>query len=128
MTLFDECQEVLRANFDIVEEDDCEQVLDILNRYPLVKGNVVWSKVKYSDYESINALLKDNPISNDDVFVVADDVTVPIFRSKLFLIAEHIWDVTALSPKIFIFNDQVLIQPLFPTDMFRIGSSKDVAG
>ena len=29
-----------------------------------------------------------------------------------------------LSPKLFIFNDEVIIQPLFPTDMFRLGIKK----
>lgn len=29
--------------------------------------------------------------------------------------------LTALSPKLFIFNDNVILQPLFPTDKIRLG-------
>lgn len=121
MTLFDECREALSADFDMVEGQREKQVIDILNKYPMAKGNVIWSEIKYSDYENITDLLSAMSIKNDDVFVFTDDVSIPVFRSKLSLIAENIYDVTALSPKLFIFNDYMIIQPLFPTDMFRLG-------
>lgn len=54
------------------------------------------------------------------MFVFADDSSIPIFITKLKLIAENIYDVTALSPKLFIFNNEVIIQPLFPTDGVRL--------
>ena len=41
------------------------------------------------------------------MFVFADDASIPVFRSNLRLIAENIYDVTALSPKLFIFNDEI---------------------
>jgi len=53
------------------------------------------------------------------VFVFADDSSILIFRTKLKLIAENIYDVTALSPKLFIFNNEVILQPLFPDDGVR---------
>ncbi|NUU64732.1 hypothetical protein HQN64_01220 [Enterobacteriaceae bacterium BIT-l23] len=124
MTLFDECREALSADFNMVEGKAQQEAIDILNKYPLVKGSVTWSVIKYSDYENIDALLSAHHIENDEVFVFADDADIPVFRSRLSLIAENIYDVTALSPKLFIFNNEVIIQPLFPTEMFRLGISQ----
>ncbi|MFZ4835188.1 hypothetical protein [Rouxiella sp. Mn2063] len=121
MTLFDECREALSADFDIVEGQSKQEAMDILNKYPFTKGSVTWSEIKHLDYENIDALLSINTMRNDYVFVFADDASIPIFKSKLSLIVENIYDVTALSPKIFIFNDKLIMQPLFPTDIFRVG-------
>lgn len=124
MTLFDECREALSADFNIVQGLAQQEALGILNKYPLAKGSVTWSEIRHSDYESFDELLSANSVKNDDMFVFADDASIPVFRSNLRLIAENIYDVTALSPKLFIFNDEVIIQPLFPTDMFRLGIKK----
>ena len=121
MTLFDECQETLSADFNMVDGKAQREAIDILRKYPFVKGNIMWSAIKYSDYESIDALLSAHYIENDKVFVFADDVDIPVFRSNLRLIAKNIYDVIALSTKLFIFNDEIIIQPLFPTEMFRLG-------
>lgn len=123
MTLFDECQEALSAYFNMVDGKAQREAIDILRKYPFVKGNIMWSAIKYSDYESIDALLSAHYIENDKVFVFADDVDIPVFRSNLRLIAKNIYDVIALSTKLFIFNDEIIIQPLFPTEMFRLGIS-----
>lgn len=121
MTLFEECREALSADFNIVEGQDERNAIDILYKYPFAKGSIVWSEMECSDYENIDDLLEGNPIRNDDVFVFVDDESIPIFRTKLNLIAENIYDVTALSPKLFIFNNKVILEPLFPTEMFRLG-------
>ncbi|MDU1574408.1 MAG: hypothetical protein E6868_14285 [Pantoea sp.] len=121
MTLFEECREALSADFYIVEGGAQEEALGILNGYPIVKGNVTWSAISHSDYEDIDELLSANIVKNDDMFVFVDDANIPMFKSNLKLISSNIYDVTALSPKLFIFNDEVIIQPLFPTDMFRLG-------
>jgi len=123
MTLFDECQEALSADFNMVDGKAQREAIDILRKYPFVKGNIMWSAIKYSDYESFDALLSAHYIENDKVFVFADDVDIPVFRSNLRLIAKNIYDVIALSTKLFIFNDEIIIQPLFPTEMFRLGIS-----
>lgn len=121
MTLFDECREALCTDFHIIEGQALQDVVGILNKYPFVKGNIIWSEIKHSDYGSIDELLKKNIIANDDVFVFVDDDSIPVFRTKLSLIAENIYDVTALSPRLFIFNSEIVIQPLFPIDNFRLG-------
>jgi hypothetical protein len=121
MTLFEECKEALATDFFIVNGQNEKDALDILNTYPLVNGNISWSEIEYSDYEDISNLLSVNPIENDSVFVFVDDADIPIFRSNLSLISENIYDVTALSPKIFIFNNNVILHPLFPTELFRLG-------
>lgn len=121
MTLFDECRDALSADFEMVEGLHESEVIDILYKYPFMGGSINWSEIKYLDYENIDALLSKNAIENDYVFVLADDENIPIFRTRLSLIAKNIYDVTALSPKMFIFNDKFILQPLFPTDTFRLG-------
>jgi len=37
------------------------------------------------------------------------------------LIAENVYDVTALSPKLFIYNNEIIIKPLLPSERFRVG-------
>ncbi|WP_440530058.1 CDI toxin immunity protein, partial [Serratia sarumanii] len=49
------------------------------------------------------------------------DINIPIFRANLMLVTENIYDVTALSPKMFIFNNELILQPLFPTEIIRLG-------
>ncbi|MGM3172682.1 hypothetical protein [Dickeya lacustris] len=121
MTLFDECKEALSADFSVIDGKALKDVMDILNQYPFSRGGLVWSEMKFSDYGNIDDLLIKSPMKTDDVFVFADDASIPVFKTKLKLIAENIYDVTALSPKLFIFNDEIILQPLFPTEMIRLG-------
>lgn len=121
MTLFDECREALSADFNIVERQRGKEVINLLRKYPFSAGNITWAEMETFDYESIDELLHKNIIKDDVVFVYADDANIPIFKSNLGLIAKNIYDVTALSPKLFLFNEKIIIQPLFPTEMFRLG-------
>jgi len=121
MTLFEECQEALSADFGIAEGQEKKEAIDVFNKYPFVSGAISWPEIEYSDYENIDDLLNISLMKNANVFVLVDDASIPIFRTNLSLIAENIYDVTALSPKLFIFNDEIILQPLFPTEMFRLG-------
>lgn len=121
MTLFDECKEALSADFEVLEGQREKDALDILYNFPFANGNLLWADFNYSDYEDINDFISDNHNENYDVFVFVDDINIPIFRTYLVLIAENIYDVTALSPKIFIFNNELILQPLFPTEIIRLG-------
>ncbi len=121
MTLFDECKEALSSDFSEVKGQGEKDALNILYRYPFANGNINWTRIEYSDYESINGVLRKKDIKNNKVFVFADDMSIPVFRTNLILIAENIYDVTALSTKLFIFNNELILQPLFPTEMIRLG-------
>ncbi|WP_448650378.1 CDI toxin immunity protein [Pseudomonas fluorescens] len=120
MTLFEECKEALSADFKVVEGQALQAVIEVLHGFHFVRGNVMWTEMRSSVYENIGALLSANLIG-DDVFVFADDKSIPIFRTSLKLISENIYDVIALSPKLLIFNDNVILESLFPTEMFRLG-------
>ncbi|WP_312631774.1 CDI toxin immunity protein [Pantoea piersonii] len=121
MTLFEECKEVLLVDFDIVTGDAEKKALDVLYSYPVAAGGVLWKEIKYSDYDSLNDVLSANLLKKNDVFVLADDADIPLFRTNIQLIAENVYDVIALSPKLFIYNDEIIIQPLFPSEVFRVG-------
>ncbi|MEJ5178138.1 CDI toxin immunity protein [Erwinia sp. MYb416] len=125
MTLFDECKEALAVDFNIVIGAEERKAIDMLYNYPLAAGGVLWDGMKYSDYDDLYNLLNANLVKKHDVFVLADDAEIPLFRTNIRLIAENVYDVTALSPKLFIYNDEIIIQPLFPSESFRVGLRSD---
>ncbi|HFP9327706.1 TPA: hypothetical protein ACT1UT_002683 [Raoultella planticola] len=118
MTLYDECKEALSTDFDVLEGQREKEALNILYKFPFSNGNILWAELNYVE---INELISDNHNKNYDVFVFVDNINTPIFKTNLVLIAENIYDVTALSPKIFIFNNELILQPLFPNETIRLG-------
>ena len=121
MSLFEECKEALSADFTIIDKDE-ERVNTILEGYPFVSGNISWSEISFRDFETSDELLCQSWLKNENVYVIADDANIPIFRTNLRLVLENIYDVAALSPKMFIFNERMILQPLFPTDALRLGT------
>jgi len=124
MTLFDECRELLKADFDVVEGDKLSLVMDIFHQYPWHSGDLIWSEMDFSDYELTHGMLIGSGLGNETVFVIADDADVPVFKTHLQLIVDNIYDVIAISPKLFIFNDKIMIKPLFPHNFIRFGLRK----
>ncbi|ENE7663451.1 hypothetical protein ACFO72_003329 [Enterobacter roggenkampii] len=121
MSLFEECKEALSADFTIIDKEE-ERVNTILEGYPFVSGNISWSEISFRDFETSDELLCQSWLKNENVYVIADDANIPIFRTNLRLVLENIYDVAALSPKMFIFNERMILQPLFPTDALRLGT------
>lgn len=80
--------------------------------------------VEYVDYKNIDELLRFNVFEDGGVFVLADDLDVPVFKTNINLIADNIYDVLALSPKLFIFNADVVMQSLFPGEAIRLSKTK----
>ena len=65
----------------------------------------------FADYRlawELNQCFNINLVKNNDVFVFADEMDIPVFRTKLTAIAKNIYDVIALSPKLFIFNNNLI--------------------
>ena len=122
MTLFEECKAALKADFHIVEGEQEKAAIDILAGYLSPHGGVAWSEIDHAEHESLNALLSAGIVNNQQVFVLADDGDVPVFRTHLTLIAENIDDVTALCPVLYIFNEAIILQPLFTTGKIRAGN------
>lgn len=120
MTLFEECREALKQDFTIVDDD--QKVVELLQTFPLKNNYMVWTNIEYKDYNCVKELLSDLlPLSTSPFYVLADSKDVPIFKSNLKLIIDNIDDVSALSSKVFIFNENVVIEPLFPTYTLRVG-------
>lgn len=124
MTLFEECKELLKTDFDVVEGDDLSMVMDIFHKYPWCGGKIMWSEMDFSDYEITHEMFNGSGLGNETVFVIADNANAPVFRTHLQLIVDNIYDVIAISPCLFIFNDNLMIQPLFPHDFIRLSLRK----
>ena len=45
MTLFEGCQQALSADFRIVGGLKNKEVIDILNKYPFIRGGVNWQEI-----------------------------------------------------------------------------------
>lgn len=124
MTLFEECKEALGVDFKLIDGDDFIVAMSVLEKYPISKGGVVWADLSFKDFDGVENLLSEVSGVVGDVYVLADDADVPLFQTSLKLVAENIYDVTALSPKLLIFNDRMIIQPLFPTEAIRLGKGE----
>lgn len=122
MTLFEECKAALKADFHIVEGEQEKAAINILSGYFSPHGGVAWSEMDHADHESLDAILNSGLLNNQPVFVLADDADIPVFKTNVKLIAENIDDVTALCPVLYIFNEEIILQPLFPTEKIRAGS------
>jgi len=124
MALFEECKELLKADFNVVEGDDLSMVMDIFHQYPWYSGKLMWSEMDFSDHEITHEMFNGSGLGNETVFVIADDADVPVFRTHLQLIVDNIYDVIAISPHLFIFNVHLMMQPLFPHDFMRLSLRK----
>lgn len=122
MTLFEECKAALKADFHIVEGEQEKAAINILSGYLSPHGGVAWSEIDHADHESLDAFLTSGLLNNQPVFVLADDADIPVFKTNIKRIAENIDDVTALCPVLYIFNEEIILQPLFPTGKIRAGS------
>lgn len=121
MTLFQECKEALSEDFQIVNE---ALAYDVLKAYLTDFGCINWDWIRYTDYDNYELLLQDlNINSSCKVFVFTDDKEIPVFKSNLGLVMRNIYDVMALCPRVYIFNEDIILQPLFPTYTIRVGGS-----
>ena len=122
MTLFEECKAALKADFHIVEGEQEKAAINILSGYLSPHGGVAWSEMDHADHESLDAFLNSGLLNHQPVFVLADDADIPVFKTNIKRIAENIDDVTALCPVLYIFNEEIILQSLFPTGKIRSGS------
>ncbi|MCU4565020.1 hypothetical protein [Acinetobacter sp. WU_MDCI_Abxc222] len=121
MSLFEECKNALKNDFQIISGIDVEVVYTKLNMYPIKQNCILWTDMNFNDFDNMDELLESmQTIHNENVYVVADDQNIPVFTSKLKSIIENIYDVMALCPKVFIFNETILLEPLFPTYTVRV--------
>lgn len=119
MSLFEECKEALNNDFQII--GDSEEAIATLNTYPMHLNSIMWSNIAFKDFDDMHELLMFvQKIQNTVVYVVADDKDIPVFTSTLKTVIENIYDVMAISPKVFIFNDNVILEPLFPSYTIRV--------
>lgn len=116
MTLFEECRIALSKDFSLLNEKEMQDVLSKFYKYPFRSGNVDWKSSKVSNVD-FHWLIKEtiNCRIDANIYVIADVEDVPIFRTNLLLLLEHIDDVSALSTKVFILNERFLAQ-IFSTE------------
>ena len=122
MSLFQECKDALSADINIIDnKEQVEFVLGLLNEFLTPYGTINFNKLMCTDYLNIENALNSFKDYTYKVYVVADDSDIPIFQTNLKLALENFYDISALSPKIFIFNENEIFAPLFPNESIRYG-------
>lgn len=120
--LFEECRIALGKDFQLIAKEKEEFIFKQLDEYLTCYGTVDWSKLTTHEYVEISALIQSNNLINgSDVYIVADTSDVPVFESKLNTVLNNFADVTALSCKVFIFNQSFIIQEQFPSSTIKVG-------
>ena len=111
MTLFDECIEALSDDFSLLTEEEEKEVLNIFYKYPFEYGNIDKLKegVVTLKFDKLIKLVEEK-LKSSEVYVLADISGVPIFKTNLFLALEKIYDISALSTKVFLLGDGYLAQ------------------
>ena len=111
MTLFDECKEALSEDFQLLSEDEKEQVLKEFYKYPFEYGSIDKDskKIKILDLDRLIELIE-KKIINQNIYVLADINDVPIFKTNLLLALDKLDDISALSTRVFILGIGYLAQ------------------
>ena len=119
MTLFEECKQALSSNIRILDVKESRNILILLGN--LIKDDNLggWNDIEYVDYDKLEDLSIELKGYDTNVYVVADDKDIPVFQTNLQLALENFYDISSLSTKIFIFNSEELLFPLFPTEGIR---------
>ena len=111
MTLFDECKEALSEDFQLLSEDEKEQVLKEFYKYPFEYGSIDKDskKIKTLNPDRLIELIE-KKIINQNVYVLADINDVPVFKTNLLLALDKLDDISALSTRVFILGIGYLAQ------------------
>lgn len=104
MTLYEECIEALKNNYEILAEDERSKILnDFENKFKLTSwGRINWNeisqKVQVNSATEIKSKLINNTSKNNiNVYIIWDEVNLPIVKSDLSTVIRVIDDVTAVS-------------------------------
>lgn len=107
MTLYEECLEELKGNYTIVSDNEKNKILNNLyDKFPFTDwGRINWDKVIKK--ERINNIvdIKEKILNNSiEVYVIWDQVDLPIIKSDLCSVLNVIYDVTAVSFDTWLFS------------------------
>lgn len=107
MTLYEECLEELKGNYTIVSDNEKNKILNNLyDKFPFNDwGRINWDKVIKK--ERINNIvdIKEKILNNSiEVYVIWDQVDLPIIKSDLCSVLNVIYDVTAVSFDTWLFS------------------------
>ncbi|MDG9730371.1 hypothetical protein OXI21_08095 [Ignatzschineria sp. RMDPL8A] len=116
-TLFDECIEALalECKIKIFDEQTSRNIVNMFeDLYPISKWNYVeWSKVKVKkkielynySFNDVYEFLKDNALSRDsEIYIIWDDVQIPVVKSTLISILNNFDDVECVAPNIWLLS------------------------
>lgn len=128
MTLLEECLEALKDNYTIVSDDEKIKILNKLeNKFPFTRwGRIDWDKIiKKDEVDNILEVKEKLLNSNMEIYIIWDEVNLPIIKTDLFSVIDVIYDVTAVSFDTWLFSvDEKSIIEFYHEGEIKIGFIK----
>lgn len=112
MSLLEECIAALSDNLDILNKEDSKRIyLELISDFPTTNwGRIDWDSIDYkecvgtiSECEEIMQSLK---ISNDNIYIIWDEVTLPVLSTSVKSVINNIYDVLAVSANTWIYSEK----------------------
>jgi hypothetical protein len=89
MSLWDALRMNMMISYQELVRTFLSIAMDTFHHYPWLSADLLWSEMHFTDFEIIDCRMNWNWIAN--VFVLADDADVPVFKSNLRLILNTIY-------------------------------------
>ena len=132
MSLVDDCVKVLGKEAIILSKKETDAAFNMLvQRFPFTRwGRIDWSQVKHSMKVNsvsgiLSLLIEQGRKTQDDVFILWDEAKLPAIKSKIYVILNHIEEVTLVSFDTWIFcPDDNYIVEFYHEGEITIGFSK----
>lgn len=126
MTLLDECIDALAEDIVVLNKHEKDALLSTFYKSVpiLVSGSLDWSKIEYKEYDNAQVYLQYLNKVNFKIFVISNNAGDPVLKTNIQLAMKKIDDIAALSPDTYLFNDQFVIEQVFPTAIIRVGIHK----
>lgn len=122
MNLYLECKKALQDHFSEIE--DWATISHLLSKFPINGNYIDWSEMNFQNYHTSQLQHLSLMEHSTEIYVVVDDQEIPVFKTNFKLLCEHIDDVLALSPKLMMLNNALIMEPIFPTYYIRVGHIK----
>jgi len=63
MSLFEECKNALKNDFQIISDIDVDVVYKKLNMYPIKQNYILWKNIDFKDFDDMDELLESMKMS-----------------------------------------------------------------
>lgn len=109
MTLYEECLIALGDDIQVMSINETEYLFTkMIKNFPMTSWRRVdWDrvdrKIKIDSIEDGINILKEKQLTDDDIYILWDEITLPAIKTKIRDVEKAIYDITAVSFDTWIF-------------------------